>query len=194
MQTKNLVEKEGESTLDPDLTLGSSWRPASLWYQMMCVSGCAAETNGEAGLMPKSKGKILGQITCPYSIMPGRLSGLETTPPFGLKRPVVHSKSNHMSQASAGYEPVATTEDSSPPSPARSRKYRVIAVVLFVGILVGLASYKSGIWFVPSARVGSRPNPSAALTTPSESDNEEQNNKTGTETQAAMPHGKYSVG
>lgn len=89
----------------------------------------------------------------------------------------------------AGYEPVATTEESSFPSPTRSRKYRVIAAaVLFVSVLVGLASYKSGIWV--------RPNPSAVstTTTPSESDIEEQNNKTGTETQAAMPHGKYSVG
>jgi hypothetical protein len=89
---------------------------------------------------------------------------------------------------SVGYELVATTEESSLPPPTRSRKYRVVAVVLFVSVLVGLASYKSGIW------VWVRPNPSAVSTTPSESDIEEQNYKTGTETQAAMPHGKYSVG
>jgi hypothetical protein len=86
--------------------------------------------------------------------------------------------------SSAGYEPVATTEE---PSPSRPRKYRVI--VVFVSLLVGLASfYQFGIWILPSARVESRPSPSSTLTTPSQ---KELNN---TETQVVMHHGKYSVG
>jgi hypothetical protein len=98
--------------------------------------------------------------------------------------------------SSAVYEPVATTEELSSTSPTRPRKYWVTAVVLFVGLLVGLASfYKFGIWNLPSARVEpSRPTPSNTLATPSQSDIKEQNNKTGTETQVVMPHGKYSVG
>jgi len=47
---QNLVEKEKEGTLDPDFDARrSSWRLASLWYQMMCLPNCAAETNSEAG-------------------------------------------------------------------------------------------------------------------------------------------------
>jgi hypothetical protein len=41
---ENLVEKEKESTLDPDPDFDarhSSWRPASLGYQIMCPSVCA---------------------------------------------------------------------------------------------------------------------------------------------------------
>jgi len=93
----------------------------------------------------------------------------------------------------AGYEPVATAEEPSPSFPPRSRKYWVIATVLFVGVLASLVTfYEFGIWIEPSG--SSRPSPSAILTTPSQSDAEEQNNNTGTETQVAMPHGKYSVG
>ena len=91
--------------------------------------------------------------------------------------------------SSARYEPVATTEEPEPSSTSlRPRKYRVIAVVVLVSLLVGLASfYKFGIWILPSAQVESRPSPSGtSLTTP--------NNKTGTGTQVVMPHGKYSVG
>jgi len=88
--------------------------------------------------------------------------------------------------SSAGYEPVATTEE---PYPFRPRKYRVIAIVVFVSLLVGLASfYQFGIWILPSARVESRPSPSST-STPSQ---EEPNNNT--EIQVVMPHGKYSVG
>lgn len=87
--------------------------------------------------------------------------------------------------SSAGYEPVATTEEPSSTSPFHPRKYRVIAVVVFVSLLVGLASlYQFGIWILPSARVESRPSPS----TPSQEPNND------TETQVVMPHGKYSVG
>jgi hypothetical protein len=97
--------------------------------------------------------------------------------------------------SSAVYEPVATTEEPSSTSPTRPRKYRLTAIVLFVGLLVGLASFRFGIWNLPSARVEpSRPTPSNTLITPSQSDIKEQNNKTGTETQVVMPHGKYSVG
>lgn len=85
--------------------------------------------------------------------------------------------------SSAAYEPVATTEETASSFPTRSRKYRVIAAVVLVLSVLGLASlYKSGIWAVPSARVG----------TPS--DTEEKNNNTGKETQTIMSHGKYSVG
>jgi len=38
--------------LTQTLTLGSSWRRASLLYQMMRLSDCAAATNGGVGLMP----------------------------------------------------------------------------------------------------------------------------------------------
>jgi len=96
--------------------------------------------------------------------------------------------------SSAGYEPVATAEEPSPSFPPRSRKYWVIATVLFVGVLASLvAFYEFGIWIEPRPSA-SRPTPSAILITSSQSDAEEQNNKTGMETQVAMPHGKYSVG
>jgi len=97
--------------------------------------------------------------------------------------------------SSAAYEPVATTEGETLPPPTRPRKYRVIAIALLVSFLGVVASYKSGIWSLPSAQVTSQPpTPSPSLTTPSTSDTEEKNNKTGTETSTTMPRGKYSVG
>ncbi|KAI0302660.1 glycoside hydrolase [Russula brevipes] len=95
--------------------------------------------------------------------------------------------------SSAAYEPLATTEETPSSPPTRSRKYRVIALVLVASVLCLAAFYKLGIWVLPSAQVDSRPTPSTP-TTPSQSDTEEKNNKPGTETQVVMPHGKYSVG
>jgi hypothetical protein len=84
--------------------------------------------------------------------------------------------------SSATYEPVATTEEISSPPPTRFRKYRVVAVVLLLSILILASFYKFGNWVVPSGvPVASRP-----PTTPSQSDNKTE--------QIAMPHGKYSVG
>ena len=87
--------------------------------------------------------------------------------------------------SSATYEPVATTEETSSLPPTRFRKYRVIAVVLVLSILILASFYKLGNWgnwVVPSGvPVASRP-----PTTPSQSDNKTE--------QIVMPHGKYSVG
>ena len=85
--------------------------------------------------------------------------------------------------SSAAYEPVATTEETPSIPPTRSRKYRVVAVVLLSTLILILASfYKLGNWVVPSgAPVASRP-----TTTPSQSDNKTE--------KVIMPHGKYSVG
>lgn len=84
--------------------------------------------------------------------------------------------------SSAAYEPVATTEETSSSPPTRSRKYRVVAVVvLSILILAPLyLYYKLGPWvYNPSPQtVASRP-----PTTPPQSDNK-----------TVMPHGKYSVG
>ncbi len=84
--------------------------------------------------------------------------------------------------SSATYEPVATTEETSSSPPVRSRKYRVVAVVLLLSILALASLYKFGNWVLPSgAPVGTRP-----PTTPPQSDNKTD--------QIVMPHGKYSVG
>jgi hypothetical protein len=64
---QNLVEKEKEGTLDPDFDARrSSWRLASLWYQMMCLPNCAAETNSEAGPINATAEKKNWPITCTY--------------------------------------------------------------------------------------------------------------------------------
>ncbi len=84
--------------------------------------------------------------------------------------------------SSAAYEPVATTEETSSSPPTRSRKFRVVAVVLLLSILALASFYQLGNWVVPSgAPFGPRPS-----TTPSQSDNKTE--------QIVMPHGKYSVG
>lgn len=84
--------------------------------------------------------------------------------------------------SSATYEPVATTEETSSLPPTHFRKYRVVAVVLLLSILILASFYKLGNWVAPSgAPVASRP-----PTIPSQSDNKTE--------QIVMPHGKYSVG
>lgn len=86
--------------------------------------------------------------------------------------------------SSATYEPVATTEETSPLPPTRFRKYRAVAVVLLLSILILASFYKFGNWVtvVPSG-VPVAPRPP---TIPSQSDNKTE--------QIVMPHGKYSVG
>jgi hypothetical protein len=82
--------------------------------------------------------------------------------------------------SSATYEPVATTEETSSLPPTRFRKYRVVAVVLLLSILILASFYKFGNWVtvVPSG-VPVAPRPP-------QSDNKTE--------QIVMPHGKYSVG
>lgn len=95
--------------------------------------------------------------------------------------------------------PVVAAEDTSSQSPTRSRKYRIIALAFVLPFsLLALASlYKLGRWTVPTVWIGSLSTSSATPTTPSQEYIEEptiQKNETGTETEMAMPHGKYSVG
>ena len=103
--------------------------------------------------------------------------------------------------SSAAYEPVAATENASSPPPiaARLRKYRIVllAFVLPLSFLALASFYKLGQWSVPSAWISPQPTSSATPTTFSQGDIEEPaipKNETGTETEMAMPHGKYSVG
>jgi hypothetical protein len=101
--------------------------------------------------------------------------------------------------SSTVYEPVADTEGTSSPSPTHSRKYRIIALafVLPFSFLALASLYKFGQRTVPSAWVGPQPTSSPSPTTFSQGDIEEPavpKNETGTVTEMAMPHGKYSVG
>jgi cytochrome c-type biogenesis protein CcmH/NrfG len=83
----------------------------------------------------------------------------------------------------AAYEPVATTEETSSSSPARSRsRFVAVVLVLLLSVFALASFYKLGIWNVPATPLASRP-----PTTPPQSENK-------TETQIVMPHGKYSVG
>lgn len=100
-----------------------------------------------------------------------------------LQSTTVRLKDMQRNMSSVAYEPVATTEETSPLPPTRPRKYRVVAVALLLSILI-LASfkfYKSGNWALPSGV-----SPISPPTTPSQSDNKTD--------QIVMPHGKYSVG